>query len=61
MLGAILEFLQKDISKDLAQIALVTYSLSVLRLPQGELLAGARHDTVTHFLLVSSQDWITSK
>uniref|UniRef100_H2LIM8 Zinc finger, MYND-type containing 12 n=1 Tax=Oryzias latipes TaxID=8090 RepID=H2LIM8_ORYLA len=61
VLGAILEFLQKDISKDLAQIALVTYSLSVLRLPQGELLAGARHDTVTHFLLVSSQDWITSK
>uniref|UniRef100_A0A3P9IZU1 MYND-type domain-containing protein n=1 Tax=Oryzias latipes TaxID=8090 RepID=A0A3P9IZU1_ORYLA len=48
-------------NKDLAQIALVTYSLSVLRLPQGELLAGARHDTVTHFLLVSSQDWITSK
>ncbi|XP_023812009.1 zinc finger MYND domain-containing protein 12 [Oryzias latipes] len=34
VLGAILEFLQKDISKDLAQIALVTYSLSVLRLPQ---------------------------
>lgn len=36
MLGAILEFLQKDVSKDLTQIALVTYSLAVLRLLDGD-------------------------
>ncbi|RVE70396.1 hypothetical protein OJAV_G00063880 [Oryzias javanicus] len=36
MLGVILEFLQKDVSKDLTQIALVTYSLAVLRLLDGD-------------------------